>query len=171
MPRPATLDLTAAGQLFGKAVPQPGAQPAFVSDDIKLVGVIASDDPGSSLAIFDIDGKEIIVTAGGQLPDGEMLKSVSPISVILVQAGEERMLQWELKEAPTNATFQTLPVGQEDLIAAGEAAPLPIAKPLPRSSDADQLSALRQAALETLAKRAHAAPPAPPPPPQAAPRQ
>src|SRR5690348_11434152 len=147
------LDLATTGRMFGTPLPQAAVAAVAASDAMKLVGIIVSDDPGSSIALFDANGVETSVTVGGTLPDGETLKSVSPLSVILARGSEERMLEWEMREAPTDAAFGILPVGEGELIAAASPAPI-AAKAAPPTPAAVQLMELRQAAIQVLSKRA-----------------
>lgn len=148
------IDLRSVGKLFGTDQAPTGATPNVHSNNIRLVGVIVADDPKSSIALFEIDGNPLTLLTGAQLPDGEVLKNVAPLDVTLEQDGKERMLEWTMRQAPTNAVFETLAM-TSDLATGQPAGPMkfPRAKPSPSVPLRDQMTSLRQAALQVLAKR------------------
>lgn len=164
-------DFHSAGRLFGDSTPTQSftALPAAVATDVKLVGVIAADNPSDSLAIIEVNGAEKTLSIGSPLPDGEMLKAVTPQGATLANGQEERDLALAQQQAPMDAVFATLPV---QTTAADGAAPQPVAplpKPAPVVPVAQQMTALRQAALQVLLDRSRhnqAVPKQAPNPPQ-----
>lgn len=151
-------DFAAAGRLFGSPTPTATTLPLSETSDIKLVGVTAADPLENSFAIIDVQGEEKVVSLGTALPDGEILKAVTPEGITLEYAGEERSLALHIQQAPADAVFATLPVdvaGTDDLQTKPDT---PLAKPAPAVPTAVQLSQLRQVALRVLADRARNAP-------------
>lgn len=131
---------------------------------MKLVGIIAADDPSDSLAIIEIGGDEKTVAVGSALPDGEVLRSVTSTGITLASGQGQRDLALAQQQAPMDAVFATLPVQ----IAAGDgSSPQPAEpplKPAPVLPMAQQMASLRRAALQVLADRARHAPASPPHP-------
>lgn len=160
-PRP--VDIRSAARLFGAATPKLSIAPLLTAaaTDVKLVGVVAADDPDDSLAIIEVNGEAKTYSIGASLPDGETLKAVTSQGVTLANRQAEQDLALAQQQAPTDAVFATLPVQVQ---AAGNdgTSPHPILpiKPAPRISMAQQMTALRQAALQVLMERSRHAPPA-----------
>lgn len=148
--------------IFGTFVPPTSAAPVASSGDIKLLGVVVAEDPKASLAILEFGGKDLTLPVGAALPDGEILKSVGPSSVMLNQGGQERTLAWEMQYAPANASFDTLSYDQVESGAPNQTVSRAVVEADPPLPAADQLIVLRQAALQVIAKRVHVPPPTPP---------
>ena len=92
---------------------------------------------------------------GAALSDGETLKAITSQGVTLERAGQERQLALDLHAAPIDAVFTTLPIAADGDAGIEPSVRIPVAKPIPTIPETQQLSLLRQAALRTLADRAH----------------
>lgn len=127
---------------------------------MKLVGVLLSDDPKQSIAILNVDGANISASEGSALPDGSVVGSIGPQSITLRRAGQESMLEWEMHGASPDASFATLPLAEAGSTDTAISLPVPT-QVQPKAPVAEQLSSLRQAAIQTLAARAgrHPRPP------------
>jgi len=144
----------AASRLFGVPAPQAPAQQASVeASDITLVGLMAADTPGNSLAIVEMRGEEKVLAVGGTLPDGETLESITPEGVLLRGSRGERELTLPLRGAPADAVFATLPISMTGESGAEMAVATPPVSTAPVVPMAQQLVSLRQEALRALAER------------------
>lgn len=157
------VDLIPAGWLFGVSATKLSTAPlsATAATDAKLVGIIAADDPSDSLAIIETGEDEKIFAVGSALPDGEVLKSVTSTGITLASGQGQRDLALAQQQAPMDAVFATLPV---QITTGDGSAPQPAGpppKPAPVIPMAQQMTALRQAALQVLAERARHAPASP----------
>ncbi len=89
----------AAGRIFGEA---PASTKATLANDtsLELEGVLVADDPAHSIATLLIDGREVVLSVGDSLPDGEKLEQVNPTSATLLDGSTERQIQLQITGDP-----------------------------------------------------------------------
>lgn len=151
-------DLTVAGQMFGVPRNAPTKKPSMTQiPDVKLVGIIKGDNPNQSLALIETEGTKQILKIGMNLPDGETVQSISTHGITLTDGATDRPLDLEVREAPVDSVFPTLPIEKEP-ISENESRPDSVRTQEHAKTKipiAQQLVLLRKSALRVLAERAH----------------
>lgn len=83
----------ADAHLFGQLPMQDGNGPAAPAMNIKVEGLLYSDDQTSALAILEVDGNSSAFKVGDTLADGERLTAIAPTAIQLTQGMVQRVLE------------------------------------------------------------------------------
>lgn len=138
--------------LFGMAktaAPTPAASPQYTWS---LIGLVTSTDPKLSIADIVINGQEHLIHVGDRLTDGSRVQAINATSVVLDADGNESLITYALRPAPTDAHFATFPIkdfGSAVIVWA------PKASTKSRVTPANTLVTLRRNALAIWKKRFH----------------
>lgn len=159
--QPRTDYSAAAGRIFGEA--SAPAQAALAKDtSLELEGVLVADDPSQSIATLLIDGKEVVLSVGDSLPDGERLERVSPTSATLIDNGAERQIQLQITGVPI-AGFDVAYLAQGGQIQDSPTARINLPAIKISSGKTDSVSSrmaeLRSQALRAMMQKARSASP------------
>lgn len=145
--------------LFG-VVAAPSA-PVAAPPDWQVLGIVAGTSPDESRVDIRLDGTEHLWKTGDTLPNGARITAINANSVTLQQDNKLMLVPFELRAAPLDAVFKTLPVVRSGN--SGEIALAAPATPRPNTSAPPpmqkQLATLRAAALRIWAARTRAKPP------------
>jgi hypothetical protein len=79
--------------IFGQSATDATAAPVAPLADIKVAGLIYSDDKDSALAILEVNGKSDFFKVGDTLPDGEKLTAIAPNAVQLNLGTAQRVIE------------------------------------------------------------------------------
>gem|GEM_PF-4966420 len=142
----------ASSHIFGQDAAAESAIAAHPATDIKVDGIIYSDDKDSALAILDIDGKSDIFRVGDTLPDGEKILALAPTAVQLGSPGNPRVIEMQAQFGDSGSGIDSgiLAAAGPGMTGSGNpfpgmapALPRPALRPVELAQDADPLSQLR----------------------------
>ncbi len=132
--------------------------PVAVLQNLKVVGIVTGATPAESSVDLVMNGTEHLWRAGDTLPDGSVITAIQNDSVTLQRGnGTRSTLPFDLRPAPLNGVFKTLPIvrsqsGDEAIVAAQGPART---KPPSQLPVAKELTVLRAIALRKFAAHTH----------------
>lgn len=140
----------ASSHLFGQDPALASSTITRPASDIKVEGVIYSDDKDSALVVLNIDGKSDIFRVGDSLPDGEKVLALAPTAVQLGSPGSPRVIEMQAQFGDGGSAVLAA-AGGADITGRGPssfpgmapALPRPALRPVELSQNADPLSQLR----------------------------
>lgn len=145
--------------LFGVVTASP--TPVAAPPDWQVIGIVAGTSPAESRVDIRLDGTEHLWKTGDTLPNGARIMAINANSVTLQQGEKLLLVPFDLRAAPMDVVFQTLPVvrsGNSEQIRVSAVVQPHAQTPAPPPMQ-NQLATLRAAALRIWAARGHHTPP------------
>jgi type II secretory pathway component PulC len=146
----------AAGRIFGVVPVTNTDVVTSAGTSLELQGVLVAGDPAQSIADMLTDGKEVVLTVGDSLADGEKLERVDSTSVTLSRSGVERRITLQIQGALLGSISEGPRLDDGSPDASDSASRLPVinVNAAAGASVADRLSELRSQVLRGQMKKA-----------------